>query len=639
MKAQASEKENETENTNETRTGRMISTHVTAENSLHLDKKDIDKSQNDSKEENILLYEKKSRKRIRDEKNWKKKKAAFARERGKEYISYKGEVVPAKEVKLGLLCTEKCRLKCSQKFDANSRREIHSRFYKLDVNAKNSLLFKSIELCTVERQRTNAKSHKTASYKFKITCNTTSHQVCKSAFWSLYGIGRKKVDLIQKQIKMGNSAPSPDSRGKHGSRPHRIEKEVVDFVKSHIQSFPAEESHYSRHKNPHKLFLSPALNISTMYSLYLEKCEDDKKPQQYKIKKCSYTNIFSTFFNYSFGLPRSDTCSTCDSGKEDLEHKENYEAAFQLQRLDRKNAAENPDVLYITVDLQQTMPLPRLTTSKAFYLRQMWFYNLGVHSISTSGEKGYFFTWTEDVAGRGSREVTSALCTFIEFNEEFIKDKKHLIVWSDSCAGQNKNFQTICLYQYLVLKGFFSSIDHKFPEVGHSYLDSDRDFGRIEKVLRKQETIYVPDQYRDIIRKASKKNHVTDMSNHFRDIDNLQLQLKLVQKKKNLLNEKIAFRDGIKWLRVEEFGSYLYKENYDPCTPFKTVSILQNENRRPHSEDVQLRRVNEKTGKLSQKKILNLRDQMPYVKEEYRWFYNEILGHAEAEVNKRRRTT
>lgn len=244
------------------------------------------------------------------------------------------------------------------------------------------------------------------------------------------------------------------------------------------------------------------------------------------------------------------------------------------------------------MDLQQTMPLPRIITSKAFYLRQLWFYNLGIHSVSTSGESGYFFTWTEDVAGRGSQEVTSALCTFIEFNEQFIRDKKHLIVWTDSCAGQNKNFQTICLYQYLVLKGTFLSIEHKFPEVGHSYLDSDRDFGRIEKVLRKQETVYIPEQYREIIRQASKKNHVTDMTNHFRNINMLQTQLKVIKKKKNLLNEKVPFRDGIKWVRVEEFGSYLYKENYDPFTPFKKVSILHNENIKPNPENIYYTRIN-----------------------------------------------
>lgn len=47
----------------------------------------------------------------------------------------------------------------------------------------------------------------------------------------------------------------------------------------------------------------------------------------------------------------------------------------------------------------------------------------------------------------------------------------------------------------MVLQGLYEIIDHKFPEVGHSYLDSDRDFGKVEKRLRKHQNIYTPEQY------------------------------------------------------------------------------------------------------------------------------------------------
>lgn len=130
-------------------------------------------------------------------------------------------------------------------------------------------------------------------------------------------------------------------------------------------------------------------------------------------------------------------------------------------------------------------------------------------------------TWTEDVAGRGSTEVVSSLWNFVQTYEN-VKAKEQLIVWSDSCAGQNKNFQMICFYQLLILKGVFKVIDHKFPEVGHTYLDSDRDFGRIEKILRKHSNIYTPDQYRQLIKKVCTRNStVNDMESYFRDVDSL----------------------------------------------------------------------------------------------------------------------
>ncbi|KAK4879164.1 hypothetical protein RN001_007310 [Aquatica leii] len=222
------------------------------------------------------------------------------------------------------------------------------------------------------------------------------------------------------------------------------------------------------------------------------------------------------------------------------------------------------------------MPLPRLSTSKAFYLRQMWFYNLGIHITTKEVDKTVFCTWTEDQACRGSSEITSCLLRTIEV-ELALKQKNHLIIWTDFCAGQNKNFLMVCVYQYFVQKGIFKIIDHKFPEVGHSYLDSDRDFGRIEKRLRKHQTI-------------------------------------------------LYFRDGIKWIRVDSYGSYLFKESFDYCTSFKQVNIHKNL-KKPSSlsEDFNIPRLFRKTGALSREKIKNLKEQLCFIPKQHKWFYDLVL--------------
>lgn len=80
----------------------------------------------------------------------------------------------------------------------------------------------------------------------------------------------------------------------------------------------------------------------------------------------------------------------------------------------------------------------------------------------------------------------------------------------------------------MILKGYFEIINYNFPEVGHSSLDSDWDFGRIEKRLRLHENIYLLEQYRDKITVACKINHLTDMTTSF----------KLNNGKKNILGEK-----------------------------------------------------------------------------------------------------
>ncbi|CAG9772085.1 unnamed protein product [Ceutorhynchus assimilis] len=209
-----------------------------------------------------------------------------------------------------------------------------------------------------------------------------------------------------------------------------------------------------------------------MYKLYLEDDNEKDVPKRFK----------------------SDTCSTCDANSNTEEHESQYKFAFEQQKREKNHARVTENVCYVTMDLQQKQPLSKITTSKAFYLCQLWFYNLSIHSATKSREKPYFFTWTEDIAGKDSFEAGSSLHTFVQF--------------LDSCSGQNKNFNMIALYQYLVLKGMFRVIDHKFREVGHSFLDSDRDFGMIEKNLRKRENILVPDQYREIIKSSSVKSAV-----------------------------------------------------------------------------------------------------------------------------------
>lgn len=50
----------------------------------------------------------------------------------------------------------------------------------------------------------------------------------------------------------------------------------------------------------------------------------------------------------------------------------------------------------------------------------------------------------------------------------------------------------------------FERINYNFPVRGHSFLPCDRDFGSIKRLLRKVDRVYTPDQYDELILKASK---------------------------------------------------------------------------------------------------------------------------------------
>lgn len=582
-----------------------------------------------------------ARKRCRDPQGSKRKKSAVCRERGEEYISQKtGKIMPKKEINRNIiLCKEKCRLKCGSKLSIEARESILRKFYKLDNNSKNCLLFKSIEIKSVARHRTHITRPKQHSFRFSVTFDKQKIYVCKEAFFSIYQVGKKKIENIQKQLKTGQPAPSPCKQGQHKVRPHKIADDVIANVLQHISGYPAESSHYSRNKNDLKKYLSPLLNVTKMHQMYIDECKDKKLEDKFLIKLSMYRHLFETNFNLSFGYPKSDTCSVCDAGGYTAEHKENYTRAFEMQKADRQKPLENKTICYISMDLQQTMPLPKLSTSKAFYLRQMWFYNFGIHCITYTGEKSYFFTWTEDVANRGSNEIASCLFRFCKLLKEDFPEINHLIVWSDSCAGQNKNFVIIGLYEYLVINGFFQTIDHKFPEVGHSYLDSDRDFGRIEKVMRKHQSIFIPDQYRDIIKSASTKNSIcVNMENFFYNFEELPGKLYLFRKQANTLNQKINLRDNVKWIRVSDFGYYFYKPCLLEYTPFLEVDLKKKYAENFDRTGCVPTRQTRKTGGLTTEKLQNLKEQVKFIPEEYRWFYEGIIQDNMENPKKKRKT-
>lgn len=93
---------------------------------------------------------------------------------------------------------------------------------------------------------------------------------------------------------------------------------------------------------------------------------------------------------------------------------------------------------------------------------------------------------------------------FIEIGKN-LWNKSHLIIWFHSCNSQNNKLYVICLYQFLILKSYSCCIDHKLFEVVHTFLNSDRDFERIEEVLPKDNTV--------VWARQVPKNHFTRKKN------------------------------------------------------------------------------------------------------------------------------
>jgi len=100
-----------------------------------------------------------------------------------------------------------------------------------------------------------------------------------------------------------------------------------------------------------------------------------------------------------------------------------------------------------------------------------------------------------------------------------------------------------------------------------------------------KDTIVLPDHYRKIIAESGRNHVVVNMASNFYDLDELCEQLQVVNRKKNLAKQQVRFRDGIRWIRVERYGSYLYKESLDPFASFQQVDIRKKMTQRDKTVD------------------------------------------------------
>ena len=227
------------------------------------------------------------------------------------------------------------------------------------------------------------------------------------------------------------------------------------------------------------------------------------------------THYASSYSFYSFYSPKSDTCKTCDTfvvkvdSKEDAAIKRRLSASWDLHKCKAERAyavlkgntalaQSDPKVDMITFDLQQSLPTPRISTGNVFYKRQLWTYNLGIHCCSSG--QGFMHVWDESVA---SQEVGS--CIMKHLKETNNSPANRLILYSEACGGQNRNIHLVTLWLYVVACDDFpyEQIDHKFMVSGHSFLPNDRDFGGIERAKRVTQHVFVPDDWRTLIRYCS----------------------------------------------------------------------------------------------------------------------------------------
>ncbi|XP_064598481.1 uncharacterized protein LOC135464842 [Liolophura sinensis] len=304
------------------------------------------------------------RKRKRETDAWSRNKRKDARNRGREYINEKGRVIHARRPQ-PFQC--KCHYKCTDNIPEDARKKVCEAYWASgDYTRQRDYIVRNVKKTERSRSTTAGESRRQRTYKYHLTMNGQCIQVCKTFFLATLDIRQRTVYYAldaKTNINAANTEGfvSPDRRGKNTPKNKTSDSDKA-FLKAHIESFPAVESHYCRQRTRRR-YLDSSLNVKKMHELYEEHC---RKENRTPAKVHVYREIFNSEYNLGFHKPKKDECSLCDRFKKaTLTEKEAMNTEYQAHQArkvqarehketDKKRAIENPEtVRSINFDLQR----------------------------------------------------------------------------------------------------------------------------------------------------------------------------------------------------------------------------------------------------------------------------------------------
>lgn len=536
-------------------------------------------------------------------------------------------------------------MKCHTKIDEVQQSVIFQTYYDLtNWTEKTFFLRSSVERTEVKRKLSDLnpitqQKNRNYTYRFWLLDSAgIKQEVCNHFFYQCLQVNSTRVYRALSTI-----TSNPNAKDRRGNQPskNKTNQRDKEYVKEFIAKFPKYKSHYGRN-NSDRDYLAPCLNIRKMYREY--KSVSDFRGRTV-LSENIFRLIFNTEFNLAFKRPKTDTCKTCDEihtkiSSNDLTFEQlqaqeviklNHHQIVQRKKIEfesdvRRAKNSNDKIQCYTFDLQKTLETPSLTTNVAYYRRQLWTFNLCVYD--EVNEKGYMYMWSENIASRGANEIGSCL---IKHMQRYVPQQtEEIILYSDSCGGQNRNIKmTLLLKKVLTSLVNVNTITQKFFISGHSYNSCDRCFGIIDKQRKFTQDIFLPKHWENIVCQAKKKDpkfeviHMTE--NDFYSSQEL-LDL-IVNRKISNTNIKINWHhiECIKNIKDRPFALHLKQIHSEEELQ---VNLHKKDILQSMFVDVELQ--NASTNKIAKEKYEDLISLLKYVPSEYHEFYKNLEHHGDA---------
>ena len=513
---------------------------------------------------------------------------------GKEYTSSRGKPVQAKKVRQ-ISCN--CKLQCSSKVNDTQRQAVFDMFYGLgSPERQRDFVCQHVEqrdtITILDHNKELIKKTRQVTRKFFLVADGNRIQVCKRFFQDTLDIGHGYINTTMKQAEDGMYT-GQEKRGKH-TPPNKTSEESKARVRRHIESFPAVESHYCRQRSKRK-FLDSTLNVNVMYGFYSDSCKTDGvKP----VSSSLYREIFNTEYNLGFHKPKKDLCHVCalyleekrygelttERETEYKEHIERKKEAREEKAKDKELSKQNDEIHCATFDLEAVLATPCSNVSQVHYKRKLAVYNLTVYSVGD--KEATCYVWDETEGRKGSCEVGTCL---IRYMKSLPQDVKHVILYSDTCGGQNRNKFVAAALHYVV-RHFdnIEVIDQKFLVSGHSHMECDSVHSAIEKAKKKLQ-IFIPEMWYPVIQgaRSSLNPYTLDVLEHGDFFDLKQVASSTLRNTKIDTEGKQVNWLKLVWIRYVKSEEDTIFFKYRMSEDFKQLKIKGNSRRKKISVSYQ----------------------------------------------------
>lgn len=422
---------------------------------------------------------------------------------GKQYVTRKGKVIEAKSMKENPCIPGKCKRSCYE-ISEERRRSIFKFYWGLDIQRRRDWLVRCARVDAVRRKRVIDSNRRQLTVDYYINDNEDHKKVCQKFLLNTLDITQRHLNYIVTNALEGMS--QKDVRTRHA--PDKYTESTKANVRKFIESLPACPSHYNR-KNSKRMYLPQDFrNLSNLYRIYQNSC---KKNEEDIISETLFRKIFNEEYDLGFHSPKKDKCVLCtkaentetDMTEEDKEklkkHIEEKEASYK--RFKAHQTLKEVKTVCCSFDLQKVLNTPYGESMLLYYARKYAVFNFTVYE--SVAQNVYCYTWGECDGKRGSNEIAS--CLYLYLKELDKRGVETVLLYCDSCTGQNKNRVILSMLNYFLLKSEnLQVIQVNYLLPGHTYMPADSVHATIESEVKKI-IVWSPTQWPSYFETARKK--------------------------------------------------------------------------------------------------------------------------------------